>query len=245
MALIEEFDKTGNWLFRKRSFLPLFLYLFATIVLFIEQKEFIDFSNIYWSLSCYLISTFGLIIRMLVVGYTPKSTSGRNTKKQVANEINTKGIYSVVRHPLYLGNFFMWLGIIIYVGNVWFIIVCVLLFWLYYERIMFAEEIFVSNKFSEEYKKWSEKTPPFLPKMKGWEKSNLEFSVKNILKREYNGFFATIISFVYINLLKNYIIHDKFFLDFFWIVLLIAGFVIFIVLRTLKKSTKVLDVSGR
>jgi len=30
-----------------------------------------------------------------------------------------------------------------------------------------------------------------------------------------------------------------------WMIFLIAGFVIFIVLRTLKKSTKVLDVSGR
>ncbi|MBT3207617.1 MAG: DUF1295 domain-containing protein [Bacteroidetes bacterium] len=245
MALIEEFDKTGNWLFRRRSYLPLFLYVFATIVLFIEQKEFLEFTNIYWILACYAVSVLGLIIRILVVGYTPKATSGRNTKKQVANEINTKGIYSVVRHPLYLGNFFMWLGIIIYVGNGWFIAVCILLFWLYYERIMFAEEMFVRSKFSKEYEKWSENTPAFFPKFRKWDKTDLNFSIKNVLKREYGGFFATIISFAYIDFLKNYLIYDKFYLDFLWMIFLIAGFVIFIVLRTLKKSTKVLDVSGR
>ena len=132
MTLSEEYNKTGNWLFRKRSFLPLILYVFATITLLFEHKEILDFSNIFWALSCFFISLIGLGIRILTIGYVPKATSGRNTDKQVADVLNTTGIYSIVRHPLYLGNFFMWLGIILYVGLLWFTFVCILIFWIYY-----------------------------------------------------------------------------------------------------------------
>ncbi len=175
----------------------------------------------------------------------PKGTSGRNTDKQVAETVNTKGIYSVVRHPLYLGNFLMWLGIIMYVNNIWFAIACSLLFWLYYERIMFAEEQFLKGKFGDQYLKWSMTAPPFFPKLKGWQKADLEFSLKNVLKREYNGLFAVGISFAYLNILKNYLATKTFMITDFWLYTLIITFLIFIILRTLKKSTRVLEVDGR
>ena len=36
-------------------------------------------------------------------------TSGKNTAKQIAESLNTSGIYSVLRNPLYLANFLNWL----------------------------------------------------------------------------------------------------------------------------------------
>jgi len=167
MSLVEEFDKTGNWFFKYRSFLPVILYPLATLVLSFNFKQDIQLPELTWSIICLSISLFGLLIRILVIGFTPKGTSGRNTAKQVAEKLNTRGIYSVVRHPLYLGNFLMWFGIILYVNNIWFAIVCTLLFWLYYERIMFAEEQFLKGKFGEQYLKWSLTAPPFFPKLKG------------------------------------------------------------------------------
>ena len=57
----------------------------------------------------------------LCVGFTPRGTSGRNTKEgQVAESLNTLGMYSMCRHPLYLGNLLMWLGIVMYMGHLWF-----------------------------------------------------------------------------------------------------------------------------
>jgi len=245
MALIEEFNKSGNWLFKKRSFIPVVLYVFATIVLFIDVKESIPFfATFWWGVICIAVSMFGLLIRAFTIGFTPSGTSGRNTKKQVAENINTKGIYSIVRHPLYLGNLFMWLGIILFVGNTWFYIVGLLLFWIYYERIMFAEEMFIASKF-EEYTAWADKTPAFIPSFKNWQKYDLDFSLKNVLKREYNGFFAVFISFAYINTLKHFIKKQTFEIDFFWLIALIISFVIFVILRTLKKKTNILNVEGR
>ena len=68
------------------------------------------------------MSFFGLGIRVFTVGFTPKNTSGRNTAEQIADVLNTSGIYSMVRHPLYVGNFFMWLGIGLLTQNPYFVL---------------------------------------------------------------------------------------------------------------------------
>jgi protein-S-isoprenylcysteine O-methyltransferase Ste14 len=94
-----------------------------------------------------IISLVGTVIRIIVVGYAADNTSGRNTDKQIADSINTTGLYSCMRHPLYLANYIMWLGIAVPMQNIYFVVISSLLFWLYYERIMFAEEQFLRNKF--------------------------------------------------------------------------------------------------
>ena len=77
----------------------------------------------------------------------------------------------------------------------------------------------------------------------------MPFSIKNVLKREYNGFFAVFLSFALINFMRNYSTYDypeiQDNLNPFWLYALVGSFVVFIVLRTLKKKTKVLDVVGR
>jgi len=250
MALIEEFDKSGNWLFRWRSFLPLALYVLAFLVIWFGDTSHVPHDEFNWSMICLGVCLFGQLIRAITIGFTPKSTSGRNTKAgQVAEVLNTKGIYSTVRHPLYVGNFFMWLGIVIYVGNWWFTALIVLGFWLYYERIMFAEEHFLRKKFGQIYLNWAEKTPAFVPKLTKWSSADMTFSLKNVLKREYNGFFAVFISMALVNVLRNVKAYKstnlEFLIDSWWLYLVPAAFVVFIVLRTLKKTTKVLEVEGR
>ena len=102
------------------------------------------------------------MIRVKVVGHTPPKTSGRNTNVgQVANELNTTGLYSLVRHPLYVGNYLMWLGILMLTLNLYFIVISTLLYFIYYERIMYAEEQFIIAKFNDHYTKYSELTPAF------------------------------------------------------------------------------------
>ncbi len=247
MALIEEFDKSGNWLFKRRSYLPLILYVLAFAVIALDTTG--DFSFIpdqWFGLVCFGISFIGMFIRGMVIGFSPKATSGRNTSQgQVASVLNQTGIYSVVRHPLYLGNYFMWLGLIIYVGNIWFAISSSLLYWLYYERIMFAEEYFLRKKFEVEYLKWSSKVPSFFPKLKGWVPSDLNFSFKNILKREYSGLLATVVSLAALNLTKNYMNEKLFEIDDTILYLLIVGGCIGVICKFLNKFTNLLEVKGR
>jgi protein-S-isoprenylcysteine O-methyltransferase Ste14 len=249
MALIEELDRSGSWLFRWRSFMPLVLYFMAALVIFLGQDVHMEHFDLSWSLICLGIAMLGQFIRAVTIGHTPKGTSGRNTKEgQVAEVLNTKGIYSVVRHPLYLGNFFMWLGIIMYVGNWWFTAVCCLLYWLYYERIMFTEEYFLRHKFGQSYLQWSEKVPAFWPRLTQWTSSDADFSMRNVLKREYSGFFAVFLSFALVDAMKNYVRYeytDWRLVDPFWQYAFAFGLCCFVLLRSLKKYTNVLNVAGR
>ena len=111
MELRKKFENTGNWLFRWRSYLP--LIVIGIFLLSLRGYQYLGHSeklDHLWEIFCLLISFFGLGIRVLTVGHTPKGTSGRNTKEQVADTLNTTGMYSIVRNPLYFGNFFMGLG---------------------------------------------------------------------------------------------------------------------------------------
>jgi len=191
MALQEELKTQGDFLFKNRSYLPLIILVIGLSV-FIHseyQNKIIDnripelFNYIWLS-----ISLFGLYIRVVTVAHTPKNTSGRNTKEgQIAEQLNTTGIYSIVRHLLYLGNFFMWLGVAMLTNNTWFVIAFILLYAFYYERIMYAEESFLIQKFGDTYLDWAKNTPAFIPSFKYYQKAKYPFSIKKALKKEKNG----------------------------------------------------------
>ncbi|HLP74117.1 MAG TPA: methyltransferase, partial [Bacteroidales bacterium] len=146
MALVHELERTGNWLFKRRSWLPVFLIVAGLITLWLVNRQALLF-DMRDELIFLGVSLFGELIRVLTIGFTPKNTSGRNTGQgQVADQLNVTGMYSLVRHPLYVGNFFMWLGPVLFLHSVSFTIIFCLVYWLYYERIMFAEEQFLRKK---------------------------------------------------------------------------------------------------
>ncbi len=192
------------------------------------------------------VSFFGQVIRILTVGFTPKNTSGRNTiNGQIADELNVTGIYSLVRHPLYLGNFFMWLGPVLFLRSIGVTIVFGLIYWLYYERIMFAEEQFLRRKFGDIYDKWSEKVSSFIPFSFKYISPGLPFSVKNVLKREYNSFVNIFVIFTLLDLFRNYFLSERIYLTAMWIYMLAAAVAIWLVVRIIEKRTHWLDVKGR
>ena len=94
MALLEELEAQGNWLFRWRSYLPvLALIFFAFAGIEIRNYKVGHIYRHYWEMISILVSFTGLGVRAITAGYVPTRTSGRNTKKQVADTLNTKGIY--------------------------------------------------------------------------------------------------------------------------------------------------------
>ena len=246
MALIEELNRQGNKLFKHRSKLPIpFAIIGLGLYLYTIQFDGKAEHSLVFEISCLAVGLLGLLIRAITLGYTPRGTSGRNTHGQVADELNTKGMYSIMRNPLYLGNFFMWFAIILFIDIHWFSLFYMMCFWMYYERIIFAEENFLRNKYGEAYVNWTAKTPIFLPRMSGWNKPDLYFSIRNVLKREYSGFFALFFTFTIFDLIENYVRFSTWELDVFWMNALLISGVITLVLRTLKKKTKMLNVSGR
>lgn len=211
MLLNERLKADGDFCFRYRSYLPLILFplLFLTVLIF-GQELAIELENheshwlwftvdyVHWNEPLIIVSLlFGIageLVRMFVAGHAAKNTSGRNTKAQQAQSINTTGAYSVCRNPLYFGNFLMMLSPVLLVGNFLFIIVFILAFWLYYERIIFAEEVFLQDKFGLDYLQWAHSTPCFLPSFAHYRSPDLPFSWKTMLRKEFNSIFALIIT---------------------------------------------------
>jgi protein-S-isoprenylcysteine O-methyltransferase Ste14 len=246
MALLHSFEKSGNWLFRYRGQLPVILFLLAIPVIWRTSSH--DYSAGVLSvinICAVLISFAGLVVRAIAIGTTPKGTSGRNTKAQVAESLNTTGIYSCLRHPLYLGNFLMWIGIVIFSYSPAFVIIVSLGFWLYYERIMFAEERFLEKKFGDIYMQWSVKVPAFIPSFRNYLKGIVPFSFKSALRREYSGVFATAFGFAFIDNLRIFFQQQTFQPERLSNYILVAAFLLVIILRSLKHYTSLLTEEGR
>ena len=244
MALVDTWERHGNFLFKYRGQFPVLLFLIA--IPFLYNTPIIDSSSQFtWNVFAVLVSILGFIIRFYTIGTTPKGTSGRNTKKQIADFLNSTGIYSLVRHPLYLGNYLIWIGIAIFTYNIYFIIIVSLLFWIYYERIMFAEEKFLERKFGEKYLKWTNDTPVFIPSLKNFKKSSVSFSVKSILRREYAGILATVIGFTFIDIVRLFFINNNISISPFILQILIVISIIVFSLRSLKHYTNILEEKDR
>ncbi len=201
MALTEQLQGQGTWLFKHRGVLPLIIFVIGA-ALFLKNESSPEnwilneeLEHHLYELSCLIVSFLGFFIRVYTVGYSRPNTSGRNTEHQVADVLNTTGIYSMVRNPLYVGNFFMWLGIAMLTGNFWFIIAFILFYFLYYERIIFTEEEFLKNKFGDTYLDWAKKTPIIVPRFSSFEKSEYDFNWRKVLRQEKNGFAALMIIF--------------------------------------------------
>jgi hypothetical protein len=187
-----------------------------------------------------------LLVRVLTIGSVPERTSGRNTHRQVAERLNTTGMYSIVRHPLYLGNYVMVLGVALFFHTWWIVALVTCLCALFYERIMFAEEAFLRKRFGEQFEGWAAVTPAVLPNIRLWKRPELPFRWRTVLRREYTGLFVVTTIFPVLEIAGDTIAEGRLQIDFPWVVLGLAGAGVYVVLRTLKKHTQVLKpfVSG-
>jgi len=247
VGLRGELARQGNWLFKRRSYLPLLILPILLVALtdadWLERIAGDAFED-GWEVFCFLVSLAGLAIRCITVGYAPAGTSGRNTNGQKARVLNITGMYSIIRHPLYLGNFLIGLGMVLFVGVWWFALIAILAFWLYYERIMAAEEEFLEGKFGDCYLHWAERIPAILPRISNWQRPDLPFSVRNALKREYSGFFLIIASFSLLDIGED-VSCGKCESNWIYGTIFLVGLAVYVTLRTLKKKTKILHVEGR
>lgn len=252
-GLHREMISHGGLIFKWRGQLPLIFLIPAILAIYqnFHMERRID-ENVedLWGILSFLVSLLGIFIRVFTVGYVPRNTSGRNTADQRADFLNVTGMYSITRNPLYLGNFIIILGVLFW-AKVWFLLVIVsLVFFIYMERIILAEEAYLQRQFGKRYDNWNDKTPVLFPNFSLWQKPKLPFSWKTVLKREYPGLLA--VSTVFITLqfvfdvvadretLDEWIAHD-------WpaVIAYVAILIFCLAVRFLKRHTSVLKVNGR
>lgn len=246
MALREEFASSGLWLFRWRSLLPLLAMALILGLIVLDPHDQPAWAGGHaWLLCCVAVSTLGLIVRIVTVGRVPHDTSRRSTRQQTAAILNRTGMYSVLRHPLYLGNFLMWLGVAMAPGIWWLAALIALAYALYYERIMYSEEEFLRDKFGQEYLDWAEHTPAVLPAFGRWQATTLPFSWRTVLRRENASAFALLVAFTLTGLAQDFVATHPFVPKRERLIAFGIGCAIYLVLRFFKRNTRLLHVDGR
>jgi protein-S-isoprenylcysteine O-methyltransferase Ste14 len=190
MKLLDSMMEQGDYLFQWRSYLPLAILPVAALEFGNGRWFLAAFGTTIedrWDVFCLFVSLAGLCLRVLTIGFVPSSTSGRSTRQHRAVELNTTGMYSVVRHPLYVGNFIVFLGFVLTLKSVVFVLFATIAYIVYYERIMLVEEAFLQSTYGDEFRAWAAQTPTIIPRFRSWLRPKLSFSWRTALQREYHS----------------------------------------------------------
>lgn len=236
----------GKFLFTYRSYLPVaFIPFLAYYLLQVRYPYGSHNLQHAWEFACCGLSLLGMVVRILTIGFVADGTSGRNAKRQRASVLNTTGMYSICRNPLYVGNLLIWLGIVAYPRDLTLALLFVTAFWLYYERIVAAEEAFLLNKFKQPYQDWCNKTPVFVPNFRLWTPPELGFCVRMVLRREYTTLFAIGVGFFLLDVTSHVVVENLYYVEYSWTSFAIFCTVQYLILRTLKRHTNLLTPLNR
>ena len=178
----------GLFLFRHRGLFVVFL-LPPALLAVLERRSAtppLD-PGLGWLAACLAVSLVGMAVRTAAVGSAPPGASTRSLRAPSASRLNTSGMYSLSRHPVYLGNLFVLLGFALAVRSWWFVLTAALVYWLLYERVIAAEERFLVQRFGVAHRRWAERTPTFWPRPRLWRPPETRFSWRTVLLREYNS----------------------------------------------------------
>lgn len=145
--------RIGAVLFRNRSWLPVPFLLVALLA-----PGTATIAN--WVIGGLLV-VLGEWVRM--AGVAAAGTATRRRSRNVQRLV-TYGIFGWVRNPLYVGNFFIWMGFVVISGVLWFLPVAIVIFAVEYMLIVAYEEGVLESIFGQEYLDYKSHTPRWIPR---------------------------------------------------------------------------------
>ena len=80
-------------------------------------------------------------------------------------ELATEGPYTLVRHPLYLGNILLLAGFSIASGQWWSVLLLIVYLWFFYPLAVAYEDYKLHRKFAGSWKSWCDATPALVPRL--------------------------------------------------------------------------------
>ena len=191
-----------SFLFKNRSYTPIPIVL---SILYFSQLIYP-----FWAYGAVFI-TLGELIRLNAVRYAGGRTRTTNVG---ANSLCTSGPYSRTRNPLYIGNLFIYSGVVLLSGGIYmFHLLAIVIFYFIfqYSMIISLEEEKLSIIFGQNYLKYKDNVPRIIPLIIPWDnKSRLKpIPILKTLKTEKRTL-QNIFLLVLIIISKPYFINFKF-----------------------------------
>ncbi len=138
------------------------------------------------------LTSAGLALRIWACGHLKKE-----------KELTTSGPYRYTRNPLYLGNVFIGVGVVISANSWWAILIFAIYFLMFYPVIILEEKSRMHKLFPQQYKTYSQKVPLFFPKIRpSWPKYPRKFSGELFKKnKETRALFGALIYWAILTIL--------------------------------------------
>jgi protein-S-isoprenylcysteine O-methyltransferase Ste14 len=195
----------GNFFFRYRNLLFIFLYL----LLFIPSPPVFAEAALgdryyYWPITIGLLVTVaGQVIRGATIGLAYIIRGGKDGRVY-AESLVTTGIFSHCRNPLYLGNILMLLGVGILSNSLIYIAIVIPVFLFIYQAIVLAEENFLKKRFGHSFDDYCQRVNRWIPSLAGIGSTfrSMRFYWKRWLIKEYNTQFIWLSGITLILLFK-------------------------------------------
>ena len=187
----------GKFLFRFRTFTPLPLIV-LTFVFFRPLSPAPA-----WSWVGLALALLGEGIRVASVGFAGSGTSGRESFLK-ADSLNTSGLYSLVRNPLYWGNMLIFAGLLTVFANPFALALFVVFLFLQYHFIVLAEESFLREQHGPEYESYCRRVRRWLPRGDRLAAPGRSFDLKKVLFKENDSCFNLLLGAVLVMAWKEY-----------------------------------------
>ena len=101
----------------------------------------------------------------------------------------------------------------------------------------FAEEVFLREKFGNNYLNWAEKTPIFIPNKLSYDHPIMAFDWKKIIIKEKTGLFMLFLVFFGFQLFSQFVITNFLLVEFNFITYgTIFSFIFYIIIKTMQSS---------
>jgi protein-S-isoprenylcysteine O-methyltransferase Ste14 len=226
----------GDFSFKYRGYLlPI-----AVILLIIPSPRILADPAVA-GLAGFLVAVLGQAVRVMNIGLAYIIRGGKD-HKVYAEQLVTSGLYSHCRNPMYVGNFFLLLGLAL-ASNSWvFALVGVPLSLGMHKAIVTAEENFLRNKFGAQFDAYCARVPRWVPRLSGLATTvrGMQFDWRRVVMREYRaGFdwFSATAVVVLLNLWRSDLLESEATLTAVMVLVIAVRLVLWVASRQMNKRT--------
>jgi len=189
----------------------------------------------------FALAVLGQAVRVATIGLDYIIRGGKD-HKVYAETLVTGGLYSHCRNPMYVGNFFLLLGLALAANSWVFALVGVPLSLGMHKAIVAAEENFLRTKFGPQFDDYCARVNRWVPRLSGLGQTlrGMQFDWRRVVMKEYRaGFdwFSATAVVVLIRLGQASMLDDYQILTAVMVLVIAARFVLWFASRQMNKRT--------